>query len=194
ITDSGGNYTLNDLPAGAATITATATGFQSGSVSITVVAGTTVTAPNITLAPGTGAVSGTVNDSSGAPVAGASVGFGGGSTTTNAAGGYTLSGIPVGTIQLVASASGFQSSTQNVTIQGGVTATANFTLSPPASTGTVTGKVTNISTGGVISGATVSWSGGSSTANSSGIYVLNNVTAGSQTITATATGYLTRSA
>jgi hypothetical protein len=273
VIDSGGNYTLNDLPAGAATITATATGFQSGSVNVTVVTGTTVTAPTISLVPGSGAVSGTVKDSSGPPIAGASVGFGGGSTTTNAAGSYTLTGIPVGTIQLVASASGFQSLTQNVTIQGGitatanftlvsgsgsvtgtvkdssgaaiagatvgfsggstttnaggsytltgvpvgtiqltasatgfqsstqsvsiqggVTATANFTLSPPASTGTVTGKVTNISTGGVISGATVSWSGGSTTANSSGIYTLNNITAGSQTITATATGYLTRSA
>lgn len=272
VTNSGGNYTLNNLPAGAATVTATATGFQAGSVNVTVVTGTTVTAPTITLVSGAGAVSGTVKDSSGAAIAGASVGFGGGTTTTNAAGSYTLSGIPVGTIQLVASATGFQNSTQNVTIQGGVTATANFTLvsgsgavtgtvkdssgaaivgasvgysggttttnatgnytlsgvpvgtiqlmasatgfqsstqnvtiqggvtvtanftlAPAASTGTVTGKVTNISTGGVISGAKVSWSGGSATANSSGIYTLSNVTAGSQTITATATGYLARS-
>src|SRR5262249_23160944 len=95
---------------------------------------------------------------------------------------------------LTASATGFQSSTQSVSIQGGLTTTANFTLAPPASTGTVTGKVTNISTSGVISGSTVTWSGSSSTANSSGIYTLTNVTAGSQTVTATATGYLARSA
>ena len=195
VTDSGGNYTLNNLPAGPATVTATATGFQTGSVNVTVTSGTTVTAPAITLVPGTGAVSGTVTDSSGAPIAGASVGFGGGTTTTNSAGSYTLTGIPVGTIQLVASATGFQSSTQNVTIQGGVTTTANFTLAPAStpSTGTITGKVTNIATGGVVSGATVSWSGGSTTANSSGVYTLSNVTAGSQIGTAKATGFLARS-
>jgi hypothetical protein len=147
---------------------------------------------NFTLVSATGSVSGTVTASSGAAIAGASVGFSGGNTTTNAAGAYTLTGVPVGTIQLVASATGFQSSTQNVTIQGGVTATANFTLAPAASTGTITGKVTNISTGRVVSGATVSWSGGSATANSSGVYSLSNVTAGSQTVTASATGFLSR--
>ncbi len=102
-----------------------------------------------------------------------------------------MTGVPTGTVQLVASASGFQSVTQSVSVNGGATSTANFTLSPAAG-GTVTGKVTNISNGAILVGATVSWSGGSTTTNSSGVYTLSNVTAGTQNITGSATGYLPR--
>ena len=123
---------------------------------------------------------------------GASVGFGGGTATTDASGNYTLTGVPVGTVQLVASASGFQSATQSVTVSGGNTSTANFTLAAGATTGTVTGKITNASSGAIVSAATVSWSGGSTTSNTSGIYTLTNVTAGTQNITAVKTGYLSR--
>jgi hypothetical protein len=120
------------------------------------------------------------------------VGFGGGTATTDANGNYTLTGVPVGTVQLVASASGFQSVTQSVTVSGGATSTANFTLTPGASSGSVTGKITNASSGAIITGATISWSGGSTTSNTSGIYTLTNVTAGTQNITAVKTGYLPR--
>jgi hypothetical protein len=43
-----------------------------------------------------------------------------------------------------------------------------------------------------LSGATVSWSGGSTTTNTTGIYTLTNVTAGTQNITASKSGYLPR--
>ncbi|HEY2361369.1 MAG TPA: carboxypeptidase regulatory-like domain-containing protein, partial [Candidatus Angelobacter sp.] len=131
-------------------------------------------------------------NTSGGAIAGASVGFGGGTATTDANGNYTLTGVPVGTVQLVASASGFQSSTQSVTVTGGNTSTANFTLAAGAAAGTVTGKITNASSGAIVSGATLSWSGGSTTTNTSGIYTLTNVTAGTQNITAVKTGYLSR--
>ena len=190
-TAADGSYALNNLPAGTTTINASLTGFQNGSTSVTVVAGTTTAAPTITLVSGSGTITGTVTSSSGAAISGASVGYGGGTTTTNTSGGYTLTGVPTGTVQLVASASGFQSVTQAVTVNGGATSTANFTLSP-ATGGTVTGKVTNISNGALLSGATVSWSGGSTTTNTSGVYTLSNVTAGTQGITASKTGYLPR--
>ena len=190
-TAADGTYALNNLPAGATTITASLTGFQSGSASVTVVAGATTAAPAITLASGSGSITGTVKSAAGAAISGASVGFGGGTTTTNSSGVYTLTGVPAGTVQLVASASGFQSVTQSVTVTGGATSTANFTLNPVTG-GTVTGKVTNISNGAALSGATVSWSGGSTTTNTSGIYTLSNVTAGSQNITASRSGYLSR--
>lgn len=189
---AGGSYTLSNLPAGQTSINASLTGFQPGSTSVTVVASATTAAPAITLVSSSGAVSGNVKSFTGAVIAGASVGFGGGSTTTDANGNYTLGGIPVGTIQLVASAQGFQSVTQSVTVAGGKTSTANFTLTAAAATGTVTGKITNASSGAILSGATVSWSGGSTTSNASGIYTLTNVTAGTQNITAVKTGYLSR--
>jgi hypothetical protein len=192
LTAADGSYALNNLPAGATTINASLTGFQNGSANVTVVAGATTAAPTITLVSGSGTITGTVKSSSGAAISGASVGYGGGTTTTNTSGAYTLTGVPTGTVQLVASASGFQSVTQSVTVNGGATSTANFTLSPAAGGGTVTGKVTNASSGAALSGATVSWSGGSTTTNTTGIYTLTNVTAGTQNITASKSGYLPR--
>jgi hypothetical protein len=186
-----GSYALNNLPAGATTISASLTGFQSGSATVTVVAAATTAAPTITLASGSGTITGTVKSSSGSVIAGAAVGFGGGTATTDASGVYTLTGVSVGTVQLVASASGFQSVTQNVTVTSGATVTANFTLAA-GTAGAITGKVTNISNGAILSGATVSWSGGSATTNTSGIYTLSNVTAGTQSITAAKSGYLAR--
>jgi hypothetical protein len=191
-TAADGSYVLNSLPAGSTTIKASLTGFQSGSATVTVVAGATTAAPAITLVSGSGSITGSVKSSTAAAIAGASVGFGGGTTTTDANGNYTLNGVPVGTVQLVASASGFQSVTQSVTVTGGNTSTANFTLTAGSAAGTVTGKITNASSGAIVTGATVSWSGGSTTTNTSGIYTLTNVTAGTQNITAVKTGYLSR--
>lgn len=192
-TDAAGNYTLTNLPAGAAAITASATGFANGTATVNVVAGTTTAAPVITLGSSSGSITGTVKSSSGAAIAGASVTFGGGGATTSSTGAYTINGVPAGTVQLVASAAGFQSVTQNVTVAGGATSTANFNLTAVSTgAGTVTGKVTNVSTGGVLSGATVKWSGGSTTTSTTGSYTLTGVTAGSVSVTATRTGYLAR--
>lgn len=192
-TDANGNYTLANLPAGSTSITASATGFANGSASVTVVAGTTTTAPVITLGSSSGSIAGTVKSSSGAAIAGASVSYGGGSTTTSSTGTYTLTGVPAGTVQLVASASGFQSSTQNVSVTGGATASANFTLTASTSgTGKITGKITSASTGAALAGATVSWSGGSTKSSSTGVYTLSNVSTGTIKVTASLTGYLPR--
>lgn len=191
-TAADGSYALNNLPAGQTTITASLTGFKSGSTTVSVVAGTATAAPAITLVSSSGTITGAVQNSSGAAIAGASVGYGGGTATTDASGSYTLTGVPAGTVQLVASASGFQSVTQSVTVNGGATTTANFTLAAAPAGGTVTGKITNVSNGAALAGATVSWSGGSTTSNASGIYTLSNVAAGTQNITASANGYLPR--
>jgi hypothetical protein len=189
-TATDGSYALNNLPSGQTTIQASLTGYQSGSTSVSVVAAATTAAPGIMLISSSGAISGTVKSSAGAAIVGASVGYGGGTATTDANGNFTLGGVPVGTVQLVASAQGFQNVTQSVTVAGGKTSTANFTLAAAPAGGTVTGKITNASSGAIVTGATVSWSGGSTTTNTSGIYTLTNVTAGTQNITAVKTGYL----
>ena len=190
-TDANGIYVLNNVPAGTVTLMAAASGYQAASENATVTAGTITTASTMTLASNLGNVTGKVTDSSNNPISGASVSFGGGSASTDTTGTYNFANIPAGTIQLVASATGFQSVTQNVTVTGGNTTTANFSLAPASqSPGTVTGKVTNISTGGIISGATVTWNGASATSNSAGVYTLNNIAGGSQSIAASANGYL----
>src|SRR5262249_34101607 len=63
---------------------------------------------------------------------------------------------------------------------------------PPPGSGTIAGKVTNISTGGAVSGATVSFSGGSATTTTTGNYTLSGVAAGTYNVTAARTGYLSR--
>ncbi len=193
-TDSSGTYTLNDLPAGQVQLTASATGYSPASQTVTITAGTTLTANTFTLTSNTGTVSGVVTSSTtNAAISGATVLYGGGSTTTNASGAYSLTGVPAGSVNLVASASGFNSQTITVTITGGQTSTANFSLTPvTTTTGTVTGQITNISTGGAIAGATVKWSSGSTTSSGTGTYTLTQVTAGPQNITASATGYVAR--
>lgn len=190
-TNSSGAYTLTNVPAGTVTLTASAPSYQPASETVTVTAGNSTTAPAMTLVSNLGNVTGKVTDTSNNPIVGASVSFGGGSTSTDSTGTYSFTNIPAGTIQLVASATGYQSVTQNVTVTGGTSTTANFTLTPTSgSPGTVTGTVTNISTHGVISGATVKWNTASTTTNSSGVYTLNNVGGGTQTLTASAAGYL----
>jgi len=136
-----------------------------------------------------GAISGSVTDSTGAPIANATVSYSGGSTTatTNSSGAYTLSVAP-GTYSVIATATGYQSSTQsNVTVTSGASTAINFSLSQTV--GTISGTVSN-STGTAIANATVSYSGGSTTAttNSSGAYTLS-VAPGTYTVTVTAADY-----
>lgn len=192
-TDTNGGYTLSNVPVGTVTVTASLSGFASQTASVTVASGSTST-QNFALAPsGTpGAITGQVTDSStSAALAGATVGYSGGSTTTDSSGSYTLSNVPAGTVSVTASLTGYNSQTVSVTVTSGSTSTQNFALAPANSgPGSISGKVTNISTGGVIAGATITFSGGSTTSDGSGNYSFSNVAAGAYTLTATHTGYI----
>ena len=63
----------------------------------------------------------------------------------------------------------------------------------PGLTGTISGKVINISNSGAVSGATVSTSGSSTTSDSSGNYVLSSLAAGTYIVTVAKTGWLPQS-
>jgi hypothetical protein len=186
-TNSAGSYTLT-VPPGTYSVTASASGFLVFTQRNVTVASNSTTTVNFALTQ-SGTISGTVTSSTGAAIANATVSYSGGSATanTNASGGYTLNVAP-GTYSVTASAVGYQSSTQsNVTVTIGTTTTATFSLVQLI--GTISGTVTN-SAGAAISGATVSYSGGSTTAttNSSGGYSLS-VVPGTYSVTATASGY-----
>jgi phosphatidylinositol-3-phosphatase len=71
-------------------------------------------------------------------------------------------------------------------------AIATFRVGAPASS--ISGTVTDSVTQAPISGATVSYSGGSTTTNGSGGYTMTNVAPGTYTVTASATGYTSQSA
>lgn len=154
--NSAGNYTLNNVPSGPVTLLAAAPGYMNASANVTVTAGSTTTAPKVVLPYSTGTVSGTVTDSEGNPIAGASVGYGAGTATTNADGVYTLKGMPLGPAQLVASALGYASQTQPITILSGQTITANFALTTGTPIGIPTGRLNILQRDGMISDASVS--------------------------------------
>jgi hypothetical protein len=144
--------------------------------------------------PTKGTISGTVTSSSGATLGGAKIASGSLSTASQANGSYILANVNPGTVTLTASLAGYQTGTHSVTVTAAGTATANFVLTPANSpTGMVNGKVSNISNGMALSGTTVKWSTTAVSTNSTGSYVLNNVNSGTQTITASASGYLSRS-
>ncbi|AQL42407.1 hypothetical protein BV210_06625 [Halorientalis sp. IM1011] len=146
----------------------------------------TVNAPDTT-----GTVEGTVSDASGSAIDGATVSAGSQSTTTSADGSYTLT-LDAGDYTVEASAQGYNTSSQDVTVTAGETTTADFTLSESVTTGTVEGTVVNVSSGNGIDGATVSAGSQSTTTSADGSYTLT-LDAGDYTVEATAEGYNTSS-
>ncbi|HEU5271981.1 MAG TPA: carboxypeptidase regulatory-like domain-containing protein [Jatrophihabitans sp.] len=193
--DASGNYSFSGIPAGTYTVTGTASGYKARSYSgVTVTSGQTTT-QNVQLTT-TGRVTGTVTGAGGVALSGATVTLQGGNlpttdtVTTDASGAYASDWDPIGTYTVTCSAAGYADQTvSGVAITTGGLTTVNCTLS---NTGTLTGVVTNLNTGGAISGATVSYSGGSTTSDSAGRYTFSGVTAGTYSITATASGYKSR--
>lgn len=198
ITDGAGNYALNDVKAGSITIYALAVGFQFAQANVTVVANQTTT-QNFLLqpdTPGAGTITGFVRSaaSGNPPVDGATITVAGTSlsTTSGANGSYTLSNVPPGAQTLNASKPGFRAATAQVTVISGQTVTQDISLSPDPGTGTITGTVRNAATGNPLDGATVAVAGTSisMTTSANGVYTLNNVPAGAQTLNASANGFI----
>lgn len=145
--------------------------------------------------PTTGGIAGHVTDSvSHAAISGATVSIqGGGSMTTDAAGAYSFTNLTPSTYNLTASKSGYTPSASTpVTVSAGTTATQDFALT--STTGSISGTVKDAGTQAAISGATVSVSGGpSTTTNASGVYTLSGLAAGTYTVNASKTGYVSGS-
>jgi hypothetical protein len=179
-----GSYVLSAVPSGTVNITVTASGYQNATQSVAVNANSTAT-QNFVLQPVAGTISGIIT-SGGTPVSGATVSCSCGSATTTANGGYALSNVPAGTVSITASAPGYQSAKQNVTVLANSMVTQNFALMPIS--GTISGKVTN-SVGAAISGATVSYSGGSIITATDGSFTFSNVPAGTVTIAVSAANF-----
>jgi Carboxypeptidase regulatory-like domain/Calcineurin-like phosphoesterase len=143
-----------------------------------------------------GAVNGTVTDAAtGAALGGVTItGPENVSTATDDAGHYSLASDP-GQVTFTASLPGYADSTATVDVPyGGGAATQDYALAPDP--GTVSGTVSRVDGTTPVSGVTVGIDGGpSATTDSSGNYTLTGVPAEtSQTVTATAPGYVADSA
>jgi len=145
--------------------------------------------------PATGDIEGTVKDGDDAAIVEATVVVEGTnlSATTDANGDYLLENVPAGDQQVTASADGYYSETEMVTVVEDDTVTQNFVLDaiPPAPTYTVSGIVTDTDEGYALEGATVAIeeTGQTAITDSEGTYSISDIEEGTYDITASKEGY-----
>lgn len=143
----------------------------------------------------TGNITGLVADAStSSSISGATVSTSGKTATTDSTGHYTLSGVPVGTQTVTATASAYRTNSVLVSVTRRLTVTAPR-INLAQNWGTVTGTVTRSSDAAAIAGAVITVAGTTLTAttNSGGSFTLSQVPAGTETVTASAAGFQTSS-
>jgi len=148
ITSADGYYLLENVPAGDQGVTASADGYYSQTATVTVVEDTTVTQDFVLTAIPTYTVSGTVTDSQGSALEGATVTVEetGQSATTASDGTYSISDVDEGTYDITASKSGYSSQTKTVTVESDTT--VDFVLDEATAAGTVRVESITYSTSG----------------------------------------------
>lgn len=157
--DSSGNYSIVDIPAGSFSLTAAMPGYSCMPALVTGTAPGDLTGKNFSCTPGAVGpytVSGRVIDLSSLPIANVTVMLNNGlSATTNGSGNYTISNVPLGTYTILPTRSG-------------------YTFSPVSTTVSVSSNLSNQNfTGSVVSGGTYTVSG---TVTSDGITPISGVT------------------
>gem|GEM_PF-1150526 len=178
-TDSNGRYTISGVASGTYTVTASKTGYNNGTGQATV-SGNATTTCNIVLTVQLGSISGTVTSTLGGPVAGATVTVPCCVGTTDANGNYTLNNVPEGSYTVSVSAENYiNGSVDNVAVTNGNNTVCNISLVPIA--GEVSGQVT--SGGNPVIGAVVAIGDAEASTDFNGNYTLNDIPAGTQTIT-----------
>ena len=190
-TDASGKYTITAVPPGTYQVTASKSGYQSSSLTVNVLSGTTAVA-NFSLSQilTPGSITGSVTDAKdGSAISGAQVSAGTRTATTDASGKYTIANVPPGTYVVVASKAGYQSSSLTVNVFSGGTTIANFSLSQILTPGSITGSVTDAKDGSAISGAQVSAGTRTATTDASGNYTIANVPPGNYQVVASKEGY-----
>lgn len=197
-TDNDGAYVIEDVEKGDYIVKATKEDYNTKSMPATVTADKT-TILSMVLAPTilpVGTIQGTVVSSAGStPIAGANITTNPAtqSVTTDSQGKFTIANISAGSYTVNAAAAGYQNGSQTAQVSAGDTAVIAIVLTPTqtAQFGTIQGKITNASDSAPIANANVFTAPASMSVRSdaSGDYVLNNIPAGSYTVTASMTGF-----
>lgn len=148
-TDSSGNFTLPDVPAGTQMVTFSLSGYASNTASTNVALDSVASLGNIPLVSSysTGTVAGTITDAAGKPLTDVAItvtGAWSGSAVTGADGSYSLTYVTPGEVTIAAAKVGYQP----VTCTGTVFARTELSFSPrlstavpQGSTGTLVGRV-----------------------------------------------------
>ncbi|MCU7937593.1 MAG: discoidin domain-containing protein [Candidatus Thiodiazotropha sp. (ex Dulcina madagascariensis)] len=137
-------------------------------------------------------INGTVKDTSGSALGWVQVATDSGnySALTTAAGDFQLADIAPGNYVITASANGYVSASQSITVIDGQTAALDFVLSPVVIPATITGQVMDANLAPALA-ASISTGNGLYTTltDADGNFTLSDVTVGSYTLTAEKTGY-----
>ena len=190
LTDALGDYSIGNVTPSTYQVTASKAGYQTSSLTVTVLTGTTVVA-NLCLTQiiVPGSITGSVTDGEdGSPLVGAAVSDGTRTVLTDATGQYIINDVPPGSYQVVASKEGYQSSSWTVSVLQGAIAVANLSLSQIIVPGSITGSVTDAKDGLPIVGATVSDGTRTATTDTSGKYTIADVPPGSYQVIASKEG------
>lgn len=188
-TDANGDYRIENVVPGAKNVRATKAYYLPASTTVTVTAGTST---RVDLAmSAVGELHGRLTDSlTLAGIAGVEVTLGTLTSYTGADGSYYVTGIYPASYQLSFTAAGYSPVVSWLSVPGGILTTLDRTLDQ---TGTVSGTVSAAVGGAPIAGATILGGGAVATTDGTGQYTLTGVSAGTQTIIATVTGYDSKS-
>lgn len=196
VTSTNGLYQMTGVPPGDYEVRVTCSGFQA-QIKGTVISEASPTTLDFTLASDPGSIQGTVQDTSSAPLAGASLDVFQNSiliasTTSDTLGGYLVNGLPLGTFTVRASLTNYQTRLAVTTLTTTVPQTLNFTLQ--SDPGSVIGTVTDATTSLPIEGALVALQQKSVEiiqvyTDGQGHYELTGLAPGSSAIVVTANGY-----
>ncbi|ANE46622.1 hypothetical protein SY83_10455 [Paenibacillus swuensis] len=198
VSDVGGGFGFSNLAAGSYILDFTAAGFQNGTATVTVAAGTAAKA-NIILQPVPAIVQGTVSN----PITGAIPDaqlrlkdpFGAivASTVSAATGFYNFPNVRPGSYILTVEANGFETKFASITTTSGTVLTSDFSLT--ANPASVSGFVLNKIAGTVIPGALVEVINGvsnvlaSTLSDASGFYSINSLPPGTFGLRASSPGF-----
>jgi thermitase len=135
--DTNGQYVISDVPEGSYTVTASAAGYSASLQTLSVTPGqTTIANFALTKLPSPGSITGKVTDAADATsIVGAIVSDGVRTVSTDTNGQFLIPDVPEGPYTVTASAAGYSTSSQGVSVVAGESATADFVLTrlaPPA--------------------------------------------------------------
>jgi subtilisin family serine protease len=192
-TGAQGDYSFGTLVVGTYSVTVSAVGYHSRTVTGVVVNPDQTTTRDVVLVPNVGNVTGTVTSQAhGQPVANARVRllFGPGGSYeafTDVNGQYLLTGVVSGSYTVHTTATGCFLDSSSVTVQDGQTTVHNVQLSGsscgPIPTGTLAGQVTSQVNGVPVAGARVNLFGGPEVlTDANGNYLIAGVPVGSYTV------------
>lgn len=120
LTDSGGNYSLKNLPVGEYEVEVSKVNFSSVTNNLSIVGGKTTTA-NFSLTPSVGSVSGVVLDSLGSPLEFVEITTSPETSSfiTNGEGKFGFENVPVGNLTVTANKQGYEAKSAEIVIEAG---------------------------------------------------------------------------